>query len=125
MLNNVERGVYMNHLSVTDESNLELMKLAKKRVSAKKLLMEHIAAYVLVNIFLVLIYFVTSGFSFGYFWPIWPIMGWGLGLALHGVSVVLTLSYITGTDKVTEEYNRLKQQNYETEVIDIRDDRSN
>jgi len=41
--------------------------------------------YVLVNMFLVLVWAATGG---GYFWPIWPILGWGLGVgfALLGVS---------------------------------------
>lgn len=41
----------------------------------------HAQVYVLVNALLVAIWAVTS---FGqYFWPMWPILGWGLGLGLH------------------------------------------
>jgi hypothetical protein len=31
--------------------------------------------------FLTVIWFLTS--PFGYFWPIWPAMGWGLALAIQ------------------------------------------
>lgn len=39
---------------------------------------KHVLSYVLVMLFLVAIWAVTGA---GYFWPIWPILGWGLGLA--------------------------------------------
>ena len=41
---------------------------------------EHLRAYVLVNLLLIGIWAATG---FGYFWPIWPIMGWGVGLLSH------------------------------------------
>jgi hypothetical protein len=44
----------------------------------------HARVYVLVNVFLVAIWALTSGF--GYFWPVWPILGWGLGLGVHGMA---------------------------------------
>ena len=114
----------MNNFTATEKTDSELMKLAKKRVNAKREFIWHFASYVLVNSFIVFIYLITSGF--GYFWPIWSIAGWGLGLAFHGVSVMLTLSDVTGKDKVMEEYNRLKEvKNTETPMIDLRDDRSN
>ena len=47
-------------------------------------LREHLTSYVVVNTFLVLIWFFTS--PGGYFWPIWPMMGWGVGVVLHAVN---------------------------------------
>jgi len=41
----------------------------------------HVAAYVLVNALLVVIWAVTS--DGGNFWPLWPILGWGIALGLH------------------------------------------
>jgi hypothetical protein len=41
---------------------------------------EHLTAYVAVNAFLILIWVLTG---FGYFWPIWPMAGWGIGVAIH------------------------------------------
>jgi hypothetical protein len=35
------------------------------------------AAFVAVNLMLIVIWAATGG---GYFWPIWPLLGWGLGL---------------------------------------------
>jgi hypothetical protein len=36
-----------------------------------------LAAYVAVNLMLIVIWAVTGA---GYFWPIWPLLGWGIGL---------------------------------------------
>lgn len=46
----------------------------------------HAILYVLVNLF----FFALSRYGFGSRpWSIKPLLGWGLGLALHGVSVFL------------------------------------
>ncbi len=44
----------------------------------------HVIAYVLVMLFLIAIWAVTGG---GYFWPIWPMLGWGLGVAFDVLGV--------------------------------------
>jgi hypothetical protein len=54
---------------------------AKKRLQAKRDFRQHLTVYVIVNIGLVVIWALTSG---GYFWPIWPILGWGIGVSMHG-----------------------------------------
>ena len=40
----------------------------------------HLVVYAAVNLGLIAIWALTGG---GYFWPIWPILGWGIGLAGH------------------------------------------
>jgi uncharacterized membrane protein len=42
----------------------------------------HLGTYLSVNLMLVMIWLLTM--PGGYFWPIWPMMGWGVGLASHG-----------------------------------------
>jgi hypothetical protein len=44
----------------------------------------HVAAYVLVNSMFVAIYFLTNP---AFFWPVFPILGWGIGLFFHGWDV--------------------------------------
>jgi DUF1707 SHOCT-like domain/2TM domain len=39
---------------------------------------EHVVAFVAVNLMLIGIWAATGA---GYFWPMWPLMGWGIGLA--------------------------------------------
>jgi class 3 adenylate cyclase len=45
----------------------------------------HATFYVLVNLLLVGIWAASGG---GYFWPIWPILGWGIGLAGHAAPLI-------------------------------------
>ncbi len=44
----------------------------------------HATSYALVMVLLVAIWlFTTPG---GYFWPIWPLLGWGIAVAAHALS---------------------------------------
>lgn len=58
---------------------------AVKRLNAKREFKMHATIYVGVNLLLVAIWALTN--SDGYFWPIWPFLGWGIGLAAHWWSV--------------------------------------
>ena len=63
---------------MTDES--ERRAAAIRRLKAKRGFQIHAAVFVIINILLVAIWASTGS---GYFWPIWPFLGWGIGLALH------------------------------------------
>ena len=45
----------------------------------------HILVYVLVNTFIVAIWAVTG--AHGFFWPIFPIAGWGIGVVMNAWDV--------------------------------------
>jgi hypothetical protein len=45
----------------------------------------HVLAYVTVNTFLVVIWYLTSA---GFFWPAIPMFGWGIGVAFHAWDVL-------------------------------------
>jgi hypothetical protein len=53
---------------------------ARRRVQTRRDVVSHIAAYVVVNVFLVGVWALTGA---GYFWPAWVIGGWGAGVVLH------------------------------------------
>lgn len=64
----------------------ELDALARRRAGAKLGWYVHAIAFVLVNTLL----FAMSRYAFGTRpWSVYPLLGWGLGLVLHGVSVFL------------------------------------
>ncbi|MEH1795204.1 2TM domain-containing protein [Nostoc sp.] len=44
----------------------------------------HFVSFLAVNLFLIILNFITSP---SYFWAIFPVLGWGLGLFLHWWSV--------------------------------------
>ena len=64
--------------------NQEAYQRAKRRAEAKIGFYIHLAVYVGVNILLFLINLSTSP---QYFWFKWPLLGWGIGLFFHGMSV--------------------------------------
>jgi hypothetical protein len=55
------------------------------RAKARAAFQRHLFTYAWVNGFLVVIWALTN-FG-GYFWPVWPMLGWGIGLASHAFSV--------------------------------------
>ena len=61
----------------TPDSEQELRKLAVSRLRKKRDFRTHVAIYVIVNAMLVGIWAVTGA---GFFWPIFPILGWGIGV---------------------------------------------
>lgn len=48
---------------------------------------QHLVTFVLVNLFLVVLNFLVSP---SFFWAIFPILGWGLGLAFHALEALPT-----------------------------------
>ena len=57
-------------------------RLARKRASAKLGWLMHAGIYVTVNAFL-----LALSLWQGRHWAAFPLLGWGLGLAIHGVAV--------------------------------------
>ena len=71
----------MNETALTPE---QLDRLARKRAGAKLGWYWHAAVYVLVNTAL----WAMSSHGIGHrAWSFFPLVGWGLGLAMHGVAV--------------------------------------
>ena len=81
--------------------NSELERLARKRAGAKMGWYIHASVYIIVNLLLA----VLSAMSDRH-WAIFPALGWGIGLAVHGVVVFL----VTGGGGLHE---RLVQQERE------------
>lgn len=64
--------------------NQEVYQRAKKRVKAKLGFYIHLAIYMFVNTAIIVIN--MSAFP-EYFWFIWPLLGWGIGVFFHGMEV--------------------------------------
>lgn len=84
-----------------EQKDEELWKLAKKRASFKG----SIAAYFIVNCFLIGVWYFSSG-PYSYFWPIWPMLGWGIGIAFHYFDAYHNPKIFSAE----EEYKKLKDK---------------
>ena len=80
----------------------ELRQMAIKRLKKKKDFVAHLVSYIIINAFLVGIWYFVSGR--GYFWPGWVLLGWGIGL-LFNVWDVYGRRDITEAD-IQREMNR-------------------
>ena len=58
---------------------------AIRRLKKQRDFRAHLLVYVLVNGFLVVIWAMTS--IHGFFWPIFPIAGWGIGVVMNAWDV--------------------------------------
>ena len=81
----------------------DLRALAKSRLVKRREFTAHVAAYTLVNVFLVAIWAFTGA---GFFWPVFPILGWGIGVFFHGWD---TYSEPLSEDRIDREVERLRR----------------
>ena len=73
--------------------------LARSRAEAKYRFYKHVAVFVVVNVLLLIINLITSP---GYMWSIWPLIGWGVALVLHGLNVFVFNGSNEILDRMTE-----------------------
>jgi len=80
----------------------DLRQRALDRIKKKREFQAHLIAYVTVNAFLVVIWAVTSR---DFFWPVFPILGWGIGLVFHWWD---TYRGEPSEDQIQREIDRLR-----------------
>jgi fatty acid desaturase len=88
--------------------NADLRAEAVSRLQARQGFQRHALVFGLVNILLIAIWLATAILAGGgawFPWPIFPLIGWGIGLALHGWAVYG--KGITEAD-IQREMNRLR-----------------
>jgi 2TM domain len=88
----------MTHEDVSIEANLR--QAAIRSLKKKRDFRSHVVAYVSVNAMLVGVWAVTGA---NFFWPIFPIIGWGIGLGFNAWDVY-------GRKPITEEEIRREQE---------------
>jgi len=72
----------------------ELHDKAVRRLKKQRDFRSHLLVYVLVNTLLVVIWMMTD--PHGFFWPVFPIAGWGIGVIMNAWDVY-------GRQEITEE----------------------
>lgn len=84
---------------------------ARKKVEEIKGFYGNLTAYIVVNIGLLVLNLMTSP---EYLWFFWPMLGWGIGVAIHGMVVFNYMPFL-GKDweeqKIKEFMEREKDQN--------------
>lgn len=79
-------------LSAATQGQLEAVLLdlpaprSARRSPVRDWLRWHVAAFAIVNCGLIAIWMAAG---FGYFWPVWPLIGWGMMLSGHAWSATL------------------------------------
>ena len=71
-------------MATIDNHDTELRRQAVERIKKRSEFWSHVAAYVLFNALIVVVWYAVGG---GFFWPIFPIAGWGIGLFFHAMDV--------------------------------------
>lgn len=99
-----ENGFERGNEKLRDE---ELWQIAKARAAFRWC----VVSYVVLNAFLVAIWFFSSGPG-SYFWPIWPIMGWGVAVAMQYFHAFHGHQYISAR----QEFDRLKREQQERNI---------
>jgi hypothetical protein len=86
----------------TNEQNLKdnnLWRIAKKRTDFKRSLL----TYVVINSFFIALWYLGDQ---GHFWPIWCMLGWGVGLCFQYMNAY----HQKGVFSIEKEYEKLKSE---------------
>lgn len=90
----------MESSSSSTDPAADLRQQAIESLKKKRDFRTHLLMYVLVNTMLVVIWAVTGG---DFFWPIFPILGWGIGVVANAWDVY-------GRKPISEDEIRREQQ---------------
>jgi hypothetical protein len=80
----------------------DLRARAIARLTKKREFFTHLFVYAVVNAVLIAIWAVTGA---NFFWPIFPLLGWGIGVAFHGWDVY---GPPMSEDRIQREMNRMR-----------------
>ena len=92
-----------NETPVSGPDNLR--EAAIRQLRKRRGLQAHVIAYVTVNLFLTALWWFTSPGAF--FWPLFPIFGWGIGLAFNVWDVYSPEQWTE--DRIQREMQRLRR----------------
>ena len=84
----------------------ELLDRAKKKVEEIKGFYIHLGVYVIVNAALFTINMITSP---GTLWFYWPLLGWGIGVAIHAFTL-LTEGRLLGPEWEEKKVHEILQR---------------
>ena len=86
------------------DTEQEIRDQAIERLKKKRDFKTHVLMYVTVNAFLVVIWAISDS---GFFWPIFPILGWGIGVIANAWDVYGRKPI--SEEEIRREVDRLRQ----------------
>lgn len=94
----------MTHEQPPQGKDPHLWDIAKRRAAFK----QHLTTYLVLNAFFWALWYITGGRTHGNGvpWPVWPALGWGIGLAFHYFG-----AYVNNEQsEIEREYNKLQNK---------------
>jgi hypothetical protein len=106
------RAERSKEMTVTEDRRREI---AVKRLKEKSDFRVHLLIYLTVNAMLIAFWAVTGGVALtaagahmsSFFWPIFPLLGWGVGLVAHGYTAYVGDTYTE--EQIQREMRKLPQ----------------
>jgi hypothetical protein len=90
-------------------SDSDMRSAAIRRLHRKREFVQHLVSYVIVNGILVAVWLVVALLTGAWFpWPLFPIAGWGIGLAFHAWAAYGPPSRPIDEAAVEREMDRLR-----------------
>lgn len=91
---------------------------AQKKVKEKKEFYQHLISYLVMGVFFYILNMMTSS---GSSWWYWPMMGWGIGIAMHyfqvfGIPGIGRIDEEWEQKEIEKELKQLKPRNQEEDV---------
>lgn len=83
----------------------ELEQVAKQRVQARAGFVIHVSMYLVMNVGMFVIWLLTGS---GYPWFVWPLLGWGIGILAHAVTLAIGPGSAAERRAIDKELRRLR-----------------
>lgn len=92
------------HQTPPPDKDPRLWQLAQRRVSFKY----HLGTYLVINVFFWILWYLNGQHRThdGWPWPVWPMIGWGIGLFFHWLGAYV----LPKEDSVNKEYEKLRNR---------------
>ncbi len=94
----------------TDPTGSDLRQLAIGRLRKRREFIQHLVVYLVVNLVLTVIWLLTT--PGGFYWPMFPLLIWGIGLVFHAVDAFSSVfsPAAPSAEKIEREIGRLTRR---------------
>jgi hypothetical protein len=88
----------------------DLRQVAIGNIRKKREFAQHLAVYVVVNLVLTVIWLLTT--PGGFYWPMFPLLIWGIGIVFHALDVFSSVfaQASPSEEQIQREIGRLTRQ---------------